>query len=138
MIGDLRYKIPKGQTRDLLSKTARLNYEALKESVVNGSIAKRLKQGILVEVVKHPDLSPNKMLEVSQVAVSFPRQKKSAIVLDVAQLDEEFNEMILNEEDELLKELQNEDAMFDEMAGSPLVATGEGNDSKTKDSETED
>lgn len=133
-LGDLRYKIPAGQVRDLLGKNARLDRKLLAKSIVSGSIAARLENGALVEVVRHPDLSPPSKKEISQEPVSFPRQNKSSIVLDVAQLDEQHQNMILTEEDDLLKELQNDDAFMEEMQGAPLVARQE----KKEDVEAKD
>ena len=124
-LGDLRYKIPAGQVRDLLGKNARLDRKLLAKSIVSGSIAVRLESGALVEVIKHPDLSPPSKKDVSKEPVSFPRRNKSSIVLDVAELDEQHQNMILTEEDDILKELQDDDAFMEEMQGVPLVTRQE-------------
>jgi hypothetical protein len=119
-LGDLRYTIPAGQVRDLLSKTAHIDPILLAKSVISGSIAARKKIGALVEVVKEPDLRPPKKVEVSNRPVSFPRTKKTSIVLDVAFLDEQMNDMILDDGDQFIKELE---ADSDALNGSaPLVS----------------
>lgn len=128
LLGDLGYKIPVGQVRDLLSRTARMDRKRLEKSVVSGSIRRRIDAGILVEVITAPDLRPPKKLDVSEVPVSFPRQPKSSIVLDVNKLDEQHQNIILSEEDDLLKELQEEDMLM-EADGAPLVAK-QGKDEK--------
>jgi hypothetical protein len=115
-LGDLRYKIPKGQTRDLLSRTARLSIEDIEKSRANGSIARRLKSGVLIEV-KTNVKTPVVKKEISKKAVHFPRQKKTSIVLDIEELDEQLSNMMIEEDEELLKELQEEDYMSE----APLV-----------------
>lgn len=119
-LGDLRYTIPAGQVRDLLSKTAHIDPIQLAKSVTSGSIAARMKLGSLVEVVKEPDLRPPKKVEVSNRPVSFPRTKKTSIVLDVALLDEQMNNMILDDGDQFVKELEADAAALN--GASPLVS----------------
>lgn len=124
-LGDIRYKIPAGQVRDLLGKTARLNIKDLEKSIVRGSIHARLKNGSLQEVVKYPDFSVPSNLELSKQPIYFPRQLKSSIILDVAELDEQLNNMMLNEEDDLLKSFEEDDENKTE---TPLITN-----EKTKD-----
>lgn len=134
-LGDLRYKIPAGQVRDLLSRTAHINPKLLEKSVTCGSIAARIKIGTLVEVVKEPDLRPPKKIKVSGQPVSFPRTNKTSIILDVALLDEKLNNMIIDDGDQFLKELEDDDATSN--GSAPLVSKKVAEDAKEKIS-TED
>ena len=113
MIGDLRYKIPKGQSRDLLSKTAHLPYELVMASRKNGSIAKRLGRSLveISDVVAEP---PKPMIEVvkndpekvvDKNFVMFPQRVKSFITIDVGDITEESQSIIANEDEEFLQQL---------------------------------
>src|SRR5574342_680503 len=115
-LGDLRYKIPAGQTRDLLSYRSGLNEQDVNKSINSGSIAARLRSGVLIEVTKVVKFSKQKKTEAN-LSVKFPRNAKSGVKLDIDKLDDQLNDMVLNEEDELLKELQYEDLMGD----APIV-----------------
>ena len=46
-LGDLRYRIPAGKTRDLLGKGARLSWLDIQESKKSGSISKRLGKSLI-------------------------------------------------------------------------------------------
>ena len=115
MIGDLGYRIPARQSRDLLGKNARLNYDLVMKSRGSGSIAKRIAGGILVEVTDIvPPAPPPRKQEAEPIkngeAIIFPQRTKSYITINVSDIDEESQEAVINEEEELLKALNtNED-----------------------------
>jgi hypothetical protein len=132
-LGDLRYKIPAGQVRDLLGKTAHIDIKLLEKSIISGSIAARIKNGMLVEVVKAPDLRPPKKIKASDKPISFPRTNKTSVILDVALLDEKLNNMILDDGDQFVKELEAEDSAFN--GSAPLVSKQVLEDEKIPSSE---
>lgn len=115
-LGDLRYKIPAGQTRDLLSRTAYLSYALIEKSKMSGSIAAKLKNGSLREVVKFVNVKPPRKIEAKEVS-EIRGRTKSMVILDVMELDEQLKDMVLEEEEELLQELQTTDPT----TGTPLV-----------------
>lgn len=130
-LGDLRYKIPAGKARDLLSKTARLNIEDVERSRKNGSIAARLGKS-LVEVqntINPPH--PKKMM--SNEAVVFPNRIKTTIVLEMDDISEDVRNLSIVDEDEFLKELDNE---FEQSL--PLVATNEEDATEDEDKTKEE
>lgn len=110
-IGDLRYKIPAGQVRNLLGKNARLTFEEVENSRKFGSIAKKLRSGLLVEVQQEVSMKLPKLTITQPEPILFPRISKTSITLDVSQIDENILANItMGEEDALLKELeQNSD-----------------------------
>ena len=119
MIGDLGYRIPARQSRDLLGKNARLNYDLIMKSKASGSIAKRIASGTLVEVAAVvPPAPPPRKQEAEPIktdsAIIFPQRTKSYITINVSDIDEESKEAIVNEEDELLRNLDSsyEDGML--------------------------
>ena len=124
-LGDLHYKVPAGKTRDLYSPTARLDRELIQLSKQSGSIAARLANGSLSEVVKHINLKRPPMEEAK---TPFPRQNKSSVTLDSDKLDEEIQEMILSDDDELLKELDEISLMTEE---APIVRKKDDDGSET-------
>jgi len=131
-LGDLRYKIPAGQARDLLSKTARLDWEDIKRSRESGSIKVRLGKTLMevYDVVKPPI---PKMEMVDPSAIVFPRRVKSSIILEMEDVSEEIKKISLVEEDEFLRELDDD---LNE-GKAPLIASEEKDDKeevKTKDS----
>lgn len=119
-IGDLRYTIPAGQTRDLLSPRARLNIEDINNSKNNGSLRKKIETGMLVEVNKIIKLTPPKKTETKNV-LRVVKNEKSSIKVDTEELNEQFNNMVLNDEDDFLKELEQGDSIVE----APLVHVNE-------------
>ncbi len=111
-LSDLKYRIPVGQARDLLSRTARLDPKKIQKSIESGSIQKRL--GIsLIEVwdIKQPR-PPRKTLAVPEKAIQLPQRTKSMITIDASEIADEYeNSHILQDEDSLLQELIEEDMM---------------------------
>lgn len=106
-LNDLGYIIPSGQSRNLLGKTAYLKYENIQKSRESGSIFKKLGR-FLVEINAIVPLSPPVKKEAVKVeAIAFPQRTKSAIVIDVDDVISD-TEVIQNEEDELLKQLEQE------------------------------
>jgi hypothetical protein len=106
-LGDLRYKIPAGQSRDLLSKTARLEWEAIDHSRKHGSIAVRLGK-TLVEITRVVKATPPLMKMADSSVISFPKRVKSSITLEVGDPDKEVQELTMVEDEEFLKQLDEE------------------------------
>jgi len=131
-LGDLRYRIPAGQARDLLSKTARLDWEDIVRSRTNGSIAARLGKTLIeIHNIVEPTVPRKELADPSTIV--FPRRVKSSIVLEMEDVSEEIQKISLIEEDEFLKELDD-----DITAGKvPLVASEEEDDDE-KETKTED
>lgn len=103
-LGDLRYKIPAGKSRDLLSRTARLLWKDIEKSRTSGSIAVRLGKTLIeIKDVIEP-LDPIKYV-ADPSTIFFPRRVKSSIVLEMEDFSEEIQKISLVEDDELLKEL---------------------------------
>jgi hypothetical protein len=101
---DLIYNIPAGKSRNLLGKTARLKYEDIMKSRESGSIAKKIKQGLLVEITAIVTANPPPKTVAKPTVIQFPQRTKSSIVIEVNEVFEESQE-VLNEEDEILKQL---------------------------------
>lgn len=121
-LGDLGYRIPYGQTRDLLDPRSGLRPEDVARSRrENGSVWKRLGQKVLMEVRAVPDLRPPSFSVAKASDVVFPQRVRSLQVVDVAEADEEIRSSILADDDELLKEMEGagEDGKD---AGPPLTA----------------
>lgn len=115
-LGDLRYKIPAMQTRNLLSKTAYLSWAQIEKSKTSGSISLKLKNGSLREVSKVVKIEPPRKTTTNEM-VKIRGREKSSVVLNTEEYDEKLNDMMLNDEEELLQELQ----AIDPMTGAPLV-----------------
>lgn len=104
-LGDLRYKIPAGQARDLLSASARLNPKIVEQSLKSGSIKRRLGKS-LVLVKKDVQIPPVKIKMSPMDVVCFPRHCKSFITLDVDNFVDGYDVLATEDEDEFLKELE--------------------------------
>jgi len=126
-LGDLRYKIPAGQCRDLYSKTAHLDIEDIEKSVKEGSISKYLGKSLVEVYDIHQPKAP--LIYVDDMPkVKFPRHLKSRLVVEVGDIEEEMQKITINEEEEFLKELDSEDQF---MQSVPVVA-------KKEDADTEE
>ena len=102
-LGDLRYTIPAQQSRDLLGKNARLNFDDIKKSRENGSISRKLGISLVeIENIVLPRRPVKKQATLETIA--FPKNTKTSIIINVAEIEDNIS--ILNEEDELLKELE--------------------------------
>lgn len=104
-IGDLRYTIPAKKSRDLLSKTAHLDYDAVIESKKSGSIFKKLGKS-LIEVTTVIEALPPLKTSADPSIVHFPQRIKSSIVIDVSEISEDVQQEISDEETALLKQLE--------------------------------
>jgi len=123
-LGDLRYRIPYGQARDLLSPTSYLTPEAVERSRLNGSIAERLRQGVLVEVKAIVLAQPPRISVAEPSAISFPQRMKSLIVPKDGDLADSIQSTVMDAEDaELLKQMEeDEHALAEgEAAGLPVT-----------------
>lgn len=120
-LGDLRYKIPAGEARDLMSYKSNLRHKDLMKSIENGSIFKYLCKGFLIKVDKivEPPL-PKKSLADPSV-VTFPQRIKSSVTIEVGDVTDEIRELTISEDDELLKQLEDEGSLFD-TGEAPIVA----------------
>jgi len=134
-IGDLRYKIPAGQARNLLSKTAYLTIEQIEKSRVSGSISKRLGKS-LIEVEGIVSARPPFMTTDNIQKVKFPQRIKSSITLEVGDISEEIQNMTIIEDEEFLKQLESEEALFED-GSAPIVAKSENKNEKTKEDKAE-
>jgi hypothetical protein len=120
-LGDLRYKVPAGKARDLYSRKSNLKYEDIIESIKNGSIGKYLRSGALIEAEKIV-LEPSPQVTLANPsAVTFPQRIKSSVTIEVGDVTEEIRELTISEDDELLKQLEEEGAIFDG-GEAPIVA----------------
>lgn len=126
-LGDLRYKIPAGKARDLLSSTANLELEDIVLSVASGSISKRLGKTLMVAYSTLTPAPPS-YEEAEPSSISFPQRIKSSIILGVGEVDEEVKNLILSEEDEFLDKLEK-DSLFEGGDMAPIVAKGNKEDS---------
>ena len=118
-LGDLRYKIPASQARDLLSKTAHLDFDAIVDSYKNGSIRKYLDAGIIVEVYDiHEPKAPLIYVD-SMPKIKFPRHLKTKLTIEIGDVDEEMKKITIDEEEDFLKELDYQDAFLESV---PLVS----------------
>jgi hypothetical protein len=127
-IGDLRYRIPAGQTRNLLSKTAHLEWEHISQSKESGSIAKRLGR-TLIEVEGIVVAKPPHMTVAKPKVVDFPQRTKSYITIDVVDIAE-AEELARSEDDEFLREMENEGFHEEKL---PIIA---GDEEEEDDGET--
>jgi len=124
MLGDLGYRIPYGQSRDLRSPTAHLTLEVIERSRLSGSIAQRLRQGVLVEV-EAIVLAPIPRISVAEpLAISFPQRMKSLIVPEDGDLADSIQSTIMDAEDaELLRQMEEDERILAEgdVAGLQVV-----------------
>ncbi|MFA5049006.1 MAG: hypothetical protein WC516_08335 [Patescibacteria group bacterium] len=121
-IGDLRYTIPANKSRDLLSKTAHLNYNTIMKSRESGSIYKRLGKSLIEVDVLITNNLPKKTIADPSI-VYFPQRTKSSIIIGVSELSNEVQQEVLNEEDEILKQLEQS---YEEDV-TPIVVSNKGN-----------
>lgn len=123
MLGDLYYRIPYGQSRDLLSPTAHLDPAAIERSRLNGSIAKRIAQGLIVEVQAVVLATPPTVSIASPSAVSFPQRTKTLAVPENEDLIDSIRSTVMDMEDEeLLRQMEEEEKSISdgEAAGLPV------------------
>jgi hypothetical protein len=123
MLGDLGYRIPYGQTRDLLSPSARLDPSAVERSRLGGSIAQRLRQGVLMEVVAVVPIPPPQISVAEPSAISFPQRTKSLVVPDGGDLTESVQSVVADEDAELLRQMEEDEKALaeGEAAGLPVT-----------------
>jgi hypothetical protein len=117
-LSDLGYKIPWGQTRDLLAPENGLDPERVERSKRNGSIRKRLDQGVLVEIVKAPLPLPPRMSVADPAEVSFPQRFKSFVVKEKSDLSDSVADAIVHDDDDFLREMAGDG----EDSGPPVIA----------------
>ena len=112
-LGDLAYRIPYGQVRDLLGKNSRLTIEDIEKSLKSGSLATRIRQRVLIVVKNTITPKPPRIKVADPDAIMFPQKTKSFVIIEPEMVKEELHEMILAEDDDLLEELENEEAKED-------------------------
>ena len=117
-LSDLGYKIPNGQTRDLLAPENGLDPERVARSRKDGSVRKRLNQGVLVEIVKAPRPPPPRLSVAEPSEVSFPQRFKSLPIKECSDLSDSVAEAIVKDDDDFLREM---DAGAED-GGVPVIA----------------
>lgn len=123
MLGDLGYRIPYGQTRDLLSPSARLDPSAVERSRLDGSVAQRLRQGVLMEVAAVAPVPPPRISVAEPSAISFPQRVKSLVVPGGGDLTESVQSVVADEDTELLRQMEEDEKALaeGEAAGLPVT-----------------
>lgn len=121
-LGDLRVKIPAGKCRNLLAKKSRVTIEDIVRSEENGSIYKFLKRKVLIKVHKEEEIVLPLMELADPSAVTFPQRRKSSIVIEVGDIDEEIKDLVLSEDEEYLKQLEIESKAAEGEMGLPVIA----------------
>jgi hypothetical protein len=107
-LSDLRIKISANKSLNLLSKTGRKNIDEVLMSEKNGSISRYLKKGFLIKICKKEDPNISKIIMDKTIKpIVFPQRIKSHIVMEMSAIDEEIKNIILNEDEEYLKQLDN-------------------------------
>jgi hypothetical protein len=119
-LSDLGYRIPWGQTRDLLAPENGLDPERVERSRRDGSVRKRLGQGVLIEIVKAPPPVPPRVSVADPAAVAFPQRFKSFAVKESGDLSDSIADAIVHDDDDFLREMAGEGA-----EGGPPVIVGE-------------
>lgn len=122
-LGDLGVRIPYGQARNLLDPKGNLTPELVEQSRLNGSIALRLKQGVLIEVQAVVLAEPPKISVAEPAAISFPQRTKSLVVPDAGDLADSIQSTVVDAEDaELLKQMEEDEKALaeGEAAGLPV------------------
>jgi len=119
-IGDLRYKIPAGKARDLLSPTAHLSLEDIEKSALSGSISKRLGKSLFLVKSTISPVPPSYEL-AKPSSVVFPQRIKSSVTIEIGDITDEIQGLILDEDEEFLKKLDN-DSLFDGKDEAPIIA----------------
>jgi hypothetical protein len=128
-LGDLIYRIPAGQTRDLLSKTAHLKLKDIIKSREKGSIGARLGKS-LIEVDSVIIAKPPPISEVNSSTVKFPQRVKSSITIEVGDISEDIDNISISEDEEFLKQI-NEDRLLNNEEALPTVVEKKDDDTKT-------
>jgi hypothetical protein len=121
-LGDLRVKIPAGKCRNLLAKKSRVTIEDIVRSEESGSIYKFLKRKVLIKVYKEEEVVLPLMELADPSAVTFPQRRKSSIVIEVGDIDEEIKDLVLSEDEEYLKQLEIESKAAEGEMGLPVIA----------------
>jgi hypothetical protein len=121
-LSDLGYKVPYGQTRDLLAPENGLDPERVMRSVEGGSVRKRLDQGVLVKIARAPRPPPPRLSVADPAEVSFPQRFKSLPACDKGDLSDSVAEAIVKDDDDFLREMAGGDG---EDGGPPVIAQEE-------------
>jgi hypothetical protein len=117
-LSDLGYKVPYGQTRDLLAPENGLDPDRVMRSAKGGSLRKRFDQGVLLEIQQAPPAVPPRMSVADPAEVVFPQRFKSFAVTEKSDLSDSVADAIIEDDDAFLKEM-DEDR---EDGGAPVVA----------------
>ena len=120
-LGDLRIKVPAGKARDLLSRKSRITVEEILRSEKSGSISRCLGRSLIkVHKVKAPLPPPKEMADPN--VVTFPQRRKSSIIIEVGEIDDEIKDLVLQEDEEYLRQLDMESRATDSESDIPIVA----------------
>lgn len=120
-LGDLKIKIPAGKCRDLLGKKSRITMESIIKSEATGSISKYLGRS-LIKVNKAVVVPPPLKEAVDFSKVTFPQRRKSYIIIDVGDVDEDVKDLVFSEDEEYLKQLEAESKAASGDMDVPVVA----------------
>lgn len=123
-LGDLRIKIPAGKCRDLLAKKSRITIESILKSEKNGSIGRYLGRSLIKVNKIIPTIPPAKEI-ADPSAITFPQRRKSFIVIEVGDIDDEIKDLVLSEDEEYLKQLDIEDRAAGGDLDMPIVVSEE-------------
>ena len=121
-LGDLRYKIPAGKARDLLSDTAHLDLQQIYLSATSGSISKRLGNGLVLTQTIFLPKAP--AFEEAKGSTVFPQRVKTSLIIDVSDITEEIQHLIMDEDEEVLRKLE-EDSNYTGEDMAPIVSKKE-------------
>lgn len=125
-LSDLGYKVPHGQTRDLLAPENGLDPDRVMRSAKSGSLRKRLDQGVLMEIQQAPPAVPPRLTVADPAEVSFPQRFKSFAVAEKSDLSDSVADAIMEDDDDFLREM--DEGREDD--GPPVIAAEELEDAK--------
>jgi len=136
-LSDLGYKIPWGQTRDLLAPENGLDPERVERSRKDGSVRKRLNQGVLMEIVRAPPAVPPRLSVADPAEVAFPQRFKSFAVKENSDLSDSVADAIVQDDDDFLREMASgseEDGSAPVIAENPDAGVEEEDDGAASES----
>lgn len=117
-LSDLGYKVPHGQSRDLLAPENGLDPERVLRSAKSGSLRKRLDQGVLLEIQQAPPAVPPRMSVADPAEVVFPQRFKSFALTEKSDLSDSVADAIMEDDDDFLREM--DEGREDD--GPPVIA----------------
>jgi hypothetical protein len=108
-ISDLGYKIPAGESRDLLGKKSGVTWEKIQVSKEKGTLSLKLGKTLVeIENIVVAHLPTMTQVIREAITVKFPDRTKSIVIVDVGNISDEVQNLTIIEEEELLKQLETE------------------------------